>query len=644
MTRSTYPEAEKRDAEEGELALSNGDGDGESIVIIPTYNEVLNLESLVSTILQVGPFHVLIVDDHSPDGTGELAEKLAQRWPGRVQVLHRPEKQGLGPAYIAGFRSALAMRYQFVFTMDADLSHDARLLPVFRDTLAESDVVLGSRYVAGGDTLNWPVWRHLISRCGSVYARLILQLPTHDLTGGFKGFRRQVLEALLPDLETIRAHGYAFQIEMTYRCARHGFQIVEVPILFENRHAGKSKMHAGIVAEALWVVWALRLNPGSEARIPHGAPRPAPQRMVEQGKAESSSLRIRRGNGLPPGRSNRRRRLLVALAPLALLLVVLGTLTLGPQLARFGPANVFNQRPNVPAEPQAPARPVGEPTPAASIEIRDPNLTPNAPIAFVGSKFKPGEPLTAAIENARGKQERRLEPLQADHDGQVNAVVPTFLLTLPPGTHQLMVKGMQSQRTALATFHIHWIQPIVQLATYYAKPRQPVTFSGNGFMPNETVAVQAFGPPPSTAHAALATVHANAEGNVMGRVVIPAFPEGSYTLSFAGDQSQSPVAVSFQIQGFHPWVGLDNYAPTPNTKLGLYGHDFAPGEEVLVYLNQRQGDPLLHLHADTSGSLAAPASWSVQDLSGQQMLIFVGQVSGAEATVPFTVQPPPAGK
>jgi dolichol-phosphate mannosyltransferase len=231
----------------------------ENLVIIPTYNEAINLKLLVPSVLDKGPFDVLIVDDNSPDGTGEVAETLARRFVGRVEVLHRSGKLGLGSAYLAGFRYALTMGYQQVFTMDADFSHDPRQLPALRGALDEADVVLGSRYVPGGGTLRWPLRRRLLSRAGSAYARLLLGLPIHDLTGGFKGFRRQVLEALIPELNTIRSNGYAFQIEVTYLCWRHGFQIKEVPIVFEDRVVGQSKMNRRIIVEALRVVWALRL-------------------------------------------------------------------------------------------------------------------------------------------------------------------------------------------------------------------------------------------------------------------------------------------------------------------------------------------------------------------------------------------------
>src|SRR5947209_18179570 len=264
--------AEKLDALPEEAAVVNGNEHRQSVVIIPTYNEAGNLKLLVPIILRQGPFDILIIDDNSPDGTGEVAEELAKRFPGRVSVLHRPGKLGLGTAYLVGFDYVLAQGYRQVFTMDADFSHDPSRLPALRKALDEADVVLGSRYVPGGGTLHWPLQRRLLSRAGSAYARLILGLPIRDLTGGFKGFRRQVLEALLPELETIRSRGYAFQIEMTYRCARHGYHIVEVPIVFEDRLVGTSKMNRRIVTEALWVVWALRLSQGSARPLRKGRP------------------------------------------------------------------------------------------------------------------------------------------------------------------------------------------------------------------------------------------------------------------------------------------------------------------------------------------------------------------------------------
>ncbi len=235
----------------------------DSVVVIPTYNEAENLERLVEMVLAQGPFDVLVVDDNSPDGTGAIAEALGDRYPGRVVVLHRPAKQGLGTAYRAGFGYALARGYAYVFEMDADFSHDPKALPQLRAALNKADMVLGSRYVRGGATANWPFARRLLSRCGSLYAALVLGLPFHDLTGGFKGFAARVLQSL--DLDAIQSNGYAFQIEVTYRAYRSGFRIVEYPITFVDRRLGKSKMRPGIGTEALRIVWALRLGPPSPA-------------------------------------------------------------------------------------------------------------------------------------------------------------------------------------------------------------------------------------------------------------------------------------------------------------------------------------------------------------------------------------------
>ena len=229
-----------------------------SLVILPTFNEAANLERLVERVMRAGPFDVLIVDDHSPDGTGEIADQLASERPGTVAVLHRSGKLGLGTAYVAGFRHALARHYDRVFEMDADFSHDPSCLPILCAALADADVVLGSRYVAGGGTRHWPMWRRMLSQGGSLYAATVLGLPFRDLTGGFKGFRACVLDAL--DLDAIESNGYAFQIEVTYRSYQRGFRIVEQPILFTDRRLGRSKMNARIVAEALLVVWRLRLE------------------------------------------------------------------------------------------------------------------------------------------------------------------------------------------------------------------------------------------------------------------------------------------------------------------------------------------------------------------------------------------------
>lgn len=232
-------------------------------VILPTYNERENLEHVVRRIREVADgfglqLHTLIVDDASPDGTGELAERLAAQVPD-TEVLHRPGKEGLGRAYIAGFRHAMSRGADLLFEMDADLSHDASYLPDFIRHIEDgADVVLGSRYVKGGGVENWPVTRRIISRGGSLYARTILGLPVHDLTGGYKCFRREVLEAI--DLDAIQTAGYGFQIEMTYRAWQLGFRIDEVPIIFVDRAVGSSKMSNDIVLEAMLNVWRLRFS------------------------------------------------------------------------------------------------------------------------------------------------------------------------------------------------------------------------------------------------------------------------------------------------------------------------------------------------------------------------------------------------
>jgi dolichol-phosphate mannosyltransferase len=202
---------------------------------------------------------VLIVDDSSPDGTGAIADRLAERHE-NVQVLHRPEKEGLGPAYLAGFRRALERGAGLVLEMDSDFSHDPAYLPRLLDAARRADVVLGSRYVDGGGVSDWGPLRRAISRGGSAYARLVLGVPVRDLTGGFKCFRREVLEAI--DLDAISTRGYAFQVEMTYRALRRGFKVVEVPIVFRERRVGTSKMDLSIVTEAVWRLPLLRFGRG----------------------------------------------------------------------------------------------------------------------------------------------------------------------------------------------------------------------------------------------------------------------------------------------------------------------------------------------------------------------------------------------
>jgi len=229
-----------------------------ALVIIPTYNESTNLPQIVPQILTQDPrIAVLVVDDNSPDGTGDLADRLAQADP-RVHVLHRDAKQGLGRAYIAGFQWALEHDYDFIFEMDADFSHDPAYLPRFLTAIGDADLVIGSRYKTGVNVINWPVSRLLLSLGANLYARLITGLPLTDSTGGFKCFRRRVLEAL--DLERVHSNGYAFQIEMSFRAWKKGFLLLEIPIIFTDRIEGHSKMSRRIVREAIWMVWLLRLK------------------------------------------------------------------------------------------------------------------------------------------------------------------------------------------------------------------------------------------------------------------------------------------------------------------------------------------------------------------------------------------------
>lgn len=229
-----------------------------ALVIIPTYNERTNLPLLVPAVLAQDPrLEILVVDDNSPDGTGALADELARREP-RVHVLHRPAKAGLGKAYLAGFRWALERGYDFVFEMDADFSHDPKYLPDFLREIQDADLVVGSRYKTGVNVVNWPLSRLLLSVGANRYARCVTGLPLTDSTGGFKCFRRAVLEAI--PLDRVKSNGYAFQIEMSFRAWRKGFRIKEIPIVFTDRVEGQSKMNKRIVREAIWMVWWLRLR------------------------------------------------------------------------------------------------------------------------------------------------------------------------------------------------------------------------------------------------------------------------------------------------------------------------------------------------------------------------------------------------
>ena len=231
-------------------------------IVLPTYDEADNLEAIVAAVLPVmrdalgrDAFRVLVVDDDSPDGTGRIADRLAAAEP-EVQVLHRAEREGLGPAYLAGFAVALADGATHVLEMDADFSHEPHDLPRLLRAAEGADLVLGSRYVAGGVVADWGVARRVISRGGSWYARRVLGLDVRDLTGGFKCFRREVLEAI--DLPTVRSHGYAFQVELTYRTVRAGFRVREIPIVFRDRRLGRSKMSWRIAGEAVLLLPRLR--------------------------------------------------------------------------------------------------------------------------------------------------------------------------------------------------------------------------------------------------------------------------------------------------------------------------------------------------------------------------------------------------
>ena len=228
-------------------------------LILPTYNEAENVKAIVEAIsAQLPPERrILIVDDASPDGTGQIADRLAAERDD-LEVLHRPHKEGLGPAYIAGFAVALAGGAELVAQMDADFSHDPADLPRLIAAADDADLVLGSRYVPGGGVTDWGVGRRLVSRWGSLYAKFLLGIPINDLTGGFKCFRREVLERL--DLSGVGTDGYGFQIEMTYRTIRAGYRVKEVPIVFRDRRVGASKMSARIAVEAFWKVPALRFR------------------------------------------------------------------------------------------------------------------------------------------------------------------------------------------------------------------------------------------------------------------------------------------------------------------------------------------------------------------------------------------------
>lgn len=228
-----------------------------ALVIVPTYNERDNIIRLIDAVLeQDSRIEVLVVDDGSPDGTGEVVSERAAR-DAKVHLLSRPSKMGLGTAYVAGFRWALERDFDYVFEMDADFSHDPSHIPQFLASVVDADLVLGSRYREGKVTVvNWPIARLVLSYAANIYARFVTGLPLFDATGGFKCFRRRVLESI--DLDDVRSNGYAFQIEMSFRAWRQGFRLVEIPIVFVDRTEGESKMSKKIVREAIWMVWRLR--------------------------------------------------------------------------------------------------------------------------------------------------------------------------------------------------------------------------------------------------------------------------------------------------------------------------------------------------------------------------------------------------
>lgn len=230
------------------------------MVVMPTYNEAENLPDMVSALFSLGleGLEMLVVDDNSPDGTGDIAERLAQERPGKIHVIHREGKLGLGTAYLAGFRYALSRGADFIFEMDADFSHSPSYVPKLLEVAQEHDIAVGSRYIPGGGVdANWSLWRRFLSWWGnSIYARMVLGLKVHDSTAGFKCFRRSALEIL--DLNKVSSQGYAFQVEIAYSCEKKGLRVGEVPIVFPDRVRGKSKMSANIGLEAAWRVWQIK--------------------------------------------------------------------------------------------------------------------------------------------------------------------------------------------------------------------------------------------------------------------------------------------------------------------------------------------------------------------------------------------------
>lgn len=230
-----------------------------SLVIIPTYNEKENITNMIPEVLKLYAegIDILVVDDNSPDGTGDIVKNISEENP-RVHLLSRPGKMGLGTAYVAGFKYALEQGYDYIFEMDADFSHDPKEIKNFLTTIKDYDLVIGSRYIKGVNVINWPMQRLLLSYFANIYTRIITGLPVKDSTGGFKCFRRKVLESI--KLDEIKSNGYAFQIEMNYKAYKKGFKLKEIPIIFNDRFAGQSKMSNKIVREAIFMVWKLRFR------------------------------------------------------------------------------------------------------------------------------------------------------------------------------------------------------------------------------------------------------------------------------------------------------------------------------------------------------------------------------------------------
>jgi len=228
-----------------------------TLIIIPTYNEAENIERIIEEIFKLNlDINILVVDDNSPDGTSKIVEEITGR-DHKVSLIKRKAKMGLGTAYVAGFKYAIQERYDYIFEMDADFSHDPKEIPNFLEKISEYDLVIGSRYIKGVNIVNWPLRRLILSYGANIYTRLITGLPVKDSTGGYKCFRRKVLESI--DLDKIHSGGYAFQIEMNYKAWKKGFKITEIPIIFIDRTEGSSKMSRKIVREAIWMVWKLRL-------------------------------------------------------------------------------------------------------------------------------------------------------------------------------------------------------------------------------------------------------------------------------------------------------------------------------------------------------------------------------------------------